>query len=61
MRKIKICCKIHNKSSSESNPMKLVKTTSLPTKHEFASDHSKENTEKWYGVLQKMIVGNWRN
>ena len=54
-------CKIHNKSSSESNPMKMVKTTTLPTKHEFASDHSKENTEKWCGVLQKMIVGNWRN
>lgn len=41
--------------------MKMVKTTTLPTKHEFASDHSKENTEKWRGVLQKMIVGNWRN
>ena len=35
-----------NESSSKSNPMKLVKTTSLPTKHEFASDQSKENAEK---------------
>lgn len=61
MRKIKICCKIHNKSSSVSNPMKMVKTTTLPTKHGFASDQSKENTEKWCGVLQKMIIGNWRN
>ena len=34
------------KSGAETNPLKAVKTTSLPTKHEFSHDESKKNLEK---------------
>lgn len=36
-------------NDSQGNPMKTVKTTSLPTKHEFSSDNSHYNAEKRNG------------
>lgn len=36
-------------NDTQSNPMKAVKTTSLPTKHEFSSDQSHNNAEKRKG------------
>lgn len=32
--------------NTQENPMKAVKTTSLPVKHEFSSDQSAKNAEK---------------
>lgn len=36
-------------NDTQDNPMKAVKTTSLPTKHEFSSDDSHNSSEKRKG------------
>ena len=36
-------------NDTQDNPMKAVKTTSLPTKHEFSSDNSHNGSEKRNG------------
>ena len=33
-------------NDTQSNPMKAINTTSLPVKHEFASDQNAKNAEK---------------
>ena len=36
-------------NDTQDNPMKVVKTTSLPTKYEFSSDNSRNSSEKRNG------------
>lgn len=41
--------KNNNGNDTQDNPMKAVKTTSLPTKYEFSSDNSCNGSEKRNG------------